>query len=117
MRVDPAGKPAATVFHVREYFPRALLAEAELLSGRTHQIRVHAAHLGCPLAGDAKYGDRQAEEELGDIGLKRLFLHAAELEIAPIEGVRACRFSSPLPSALESVLIRLRQQSLTPSPP
>ena len=117
VRVDPAGKPAATVFHVREYFPRALLAEAELLSGRTHQIRVHAAHLGCPLAGDAKYGDRQAEEELGDIGLKRLFLHAAELEIAPIEGVRACRFSSPLPSALESVLIRLRQQSLTPSPP
>ncbi|GAB4351474.1 MAG: 23S rRNA pseudouridine(955/2504/2580) synthase RluC [Immundisolibacter sp.] len=117
VRVDPTGKPAATVFRVRERFSGAVLAEAELLSGRTHQIRVHAAHLGCPLAGDAKYGDRRAETGLSGIGLERLFLHATAIEIAPIEGVRACRFSSPLPATLESVLIRLRQQSLTPSPP
>ena len=117
VRVDAAGKPAATVFHARERYPQATLVEAELLSGRTHQIRVHAAHLGCPLAGDAKYGDPQAEARLGDIGLRRLFLHAAELEIAPLDGVGARHFSAPLPSALESVLIRLRQQTLTPSPP
>lgn len=117
VRVDAAGKPAATVFHVRERFAQATLVDAELLSGRTHQIRVHAAHLGCPLAGDAKYGDRQAETGLGDIGLSRLFLHASQLEIAPLDGVGTHRFSAPLPPALESVLIGLRQHTLTASPP
>ena len=61
---------------------RALtLVEVRLLTGRTHQIRVHAAHLGAPVAGDEKYGDSEANRRLRDLGLKRLFLHAGDPDL------------------------------------
>ncbi len=108
VRVDPEGKPAQTVFYLRERFAAASFAEAELLSGRTHQIRVHAAHLGCPVAGDPKYGDRAAEVALGQIGLDRLFLHASRIEVLPLEGCARQVFEAPLPTALGVPLERLR---------
>jgi 23S rRNA pseudouridine955/2504/2580 synthase len=96
------------VFHLRERFAGASLVEAELLSGRTHQIRVHARHLGYPVAGDPKYGDPAADAALGATGLKRLFLHAARIELAPLDDDTPQVFEAPLPAALEAVLERLR---------
>ncbi|MEA3219686.1 MAG: Ribosomal large subunit pseudouridine synthase C [Immundisolibacter sp.] len=113
VRVATDGKPAQTVFHLRERFAGASLVEAELLSGRTHQIRVHAQHLGCPVAGDPKYGDPAAEAALGAIGLKRLFLHAAKIELAPLDDDTPQVFEAPLPAALEAVLERLRDTQTT----
>lgn len=113
VRVSDDGKPAVTVFHLRERFAAATLVEAELLSGRTHQIRVHAQHIGHPVAGDPKYGDPTADSMLRELGLKRLFLHAARLEIGPLDDDTPRCFEAPLPAALEAVLRRLRE---TPSP-
>lgn len=77
--VDPAGKPAQTLFMPLEYGNAASYLEVKLLSGRTHQIRVHAAHIGHPVAGDPKYGDKTYNQALKNRGLKRMFLHAYKL--------------------------------------
>lgn len=108
VRVSDDGKPSVTVFHVRERFATATLVEAELLSGRTHQIRVHAQHIGHPVAGDPKYGDPSADAALRELGLRRLFLHAARLDIGPLDDDTPRRFDAPLPAALDAVLRRLR---------
>lgn len=75
--VHPEGKEAATRFRPLKVFQAATLVEAFPLTGRTHQIRVHAAHLGHPLAGDEKYGDAEFNAAIRKLGLKRLFLHSA----------------------------------------
>ena len=112
VRVNRAeGKPSLTVFRRRRRLPFgggvATLVEAELLTGRTHQIRVHAAHLGTPLAGDAKYGDFEANRRLKALGLPRLFLHASELGFRAGYMTRPLRVQSPLPAELESFLAAL----------
>ena len=106
VRVDPAGKPALTFFRQVERYSGASLVEATLATGRTHQIRVHAAHAGYPLAGDPKYGEREANKRFAKLGLKRLFLHAARFEFEL--GERAYSFSAPLPTELGGVLDRLQ---------
>lgn len=78
--VSADGKAAHTIFRLRESWPDYTLLEAELKSGRTHQIRVHLAHLGFPIAGDDKYGDFARNRELAKNGLKRMFLHAWRVE-------------------------------------
>jgi len=109
VRVDSAGKPSQTRFEVQERLPGATLTRAVLLTGRTHQIRVHAAHLGLPLAGDSRYGS-ESGALAWQCGLRRLFLHAAQLEfVSPSDG-RRIRVDSPLPDELAGVLERLRQQ-------
>jgi 23S rRNA pseudouridine955/2504/2580 synthase len=106
VRVDPAeGKPARTVFRRLRQIGDLTLVEAQLLTGRTHQIRVHAAHLGTPIAGDEKYGDAAANRTLRAEGLKRLFLHAAALTV-PREG-KPLRIEAPLPAELAAVLASL----------
>ncbi|MGH8112102.1 MAG: RluA family pseudouridine synthase [Rhodanobacteraceae bacterium] len=105
VRVDDAGKPALTFFRQIERYPDASLVEATLATGRTHQIRVHAAHAGHPLAGDPKYGGRDANKRFRKLGLTRLFLHAARFEFDL--GERAYSFSAPLPDDLRAVLDRL----------
>jgi 23S rRNA pseudouridine955/2504/2580 synthase len=70
------GQPSHTVFNLRQSFGDYTLLEAELKTGRTHQIRVHLSHLGFPIAGDDKYGDFARNKELTKLGLKRMFLHA-----------------------------------------
>lgn len=105
VRVDEAGKPALTFFREIEGYRDASLVEATLDTGRTHQIRVHAAHAGHPLAGDPKYGDREANKRLRETGLKRLFLHAARFEFEL--GERAYSISAPLPEDLRAVLDNL----------
>jgi 23S rRNA pseudouridine955/2504/2580 synthase len=102
VRVADNGKPALTFFREMEQYTGARLMQATLGTGRTHQIRVHAAHIGHPLAGDPKYGDREANKRFREKGLHRLFLHAAHLGFE-LEG-RAYGFSTPLPDDLKNFL-------------
>lgn len=80
IKISEQGKKALTEFKPLKKFPNTSLMEIKLLTGRTHQIRVHAAYLGCPIAGDSKYGDKQFNKEMRAKGLKRLFLHAYSLK-------------------------------------
>ena len=108
VRVHPEGKESQTRFAVLENFPSCTLVEASPLTGRTHQIRVHAAHAGHPLLGDEKYGTDETVALAGQLGLKRLFLHAASLSfIEPASG-KAITVNAPLPEELESVLVAAR---------
>ncbi|HEY0179602.1 MAG TPA: RluA family pseudouridine synthase [Dokdonella sp.] len=107
VRVDADGKPSRSRFVEVERYKGATLVEVALETGRTHQIRVHAAHLGHPLAGDEKYGDKAFNRRLRDEGgLKRMFLHAARFEFAL--GERSFAFSTPLAPDLAAVLDALQ---------
>ena len=102
VRVDEAGKASRSRFAEVERFGDATLAEVAIETGRTHQIRVHSAHIGHPVAGDDKYGDKAFNAAMRKAGLKRLFLHAARFEFSIGEGSYA--FSAPLPAELKAVL-------------
>ena len=108
VRVDPEGKPSRTRFRVLERFADSMLVEASLDTGRTHQIRVHAAHSGHPLLGDEKYGDASLNRAYRELGLRRLFLHAWQLRFPWGESEQSLRVEAPLPDELEAVLTRLR---------
>lgn len=107
VRVDPAGSPSVTLFRRVRTFSQATLLEARLLTGRTHQIRVHAAHLGHPILGDDKYGDPEANRGLRPLGLRRLFLHASALSFPRGECAEPFQGRAPLPEELQQVLERL----------
>lgn len=99
--VSDAGQEAETVFRRLGRGEEFSLLEAELLTGRTHQIRVHLAHLRHPVLGDDRYGDFELNKRLRHEGLKRMFLHAHALEFEhPLTGERL-RLVSPLPPELE----------------
>ena len=107
------GQRARTVFHRRQTWPDAAppmsLLEAELHTGRTHQIRVHLTHLGFPLAGDDKYGDFAWNKALAQQGLKRMFLHAWRLALPhPARAAARLRSKSPLPPDLANFVARLK---------
>jgi 23S rRNA pseudouridine955/2504/2580 synthase len=104
VRVDPSGgRPACTIFRPLRRLGDFVLVEAELLTGRTHQIRVHAAHSGMPVAGDEKYGDAEANRRLRALGLKRLFLHASALTFSPSYREGALHIEAPLPAELRDL--------------
>jgi len=109
VRVDAAGKVARTRFVVREAFEKVSLVEAEPVTGRTHQIRVHAAHAGHPLLGDDKYGSHESQRLSAMLGLSRLFLHAAALTFPEPSSGRPVKIKAPLPDELETVLDRARK--------
>lgn len=119
VRVSDAGRRAITVFRQQRVWssavPPVALLEAELKTGRTHQIRVHLTHLGFPLAADDKYGDFAWNRVLAKEGLKRMFLHARSLTfVHPLtDEVKAIQ--SPLPADLARFLERL-ERGLPPSP-
>lgn len=79
VKVSDDGKQATTVFRPLEIGNEASLLEAELKTGRTHQIRVHASYIGYPIAGDKKYGDTEFNLAMKKLGLKRIFLHSKEI--------------------------------------
>lgn len=106
VRVDREGKPARTDFAVVERFDEATLVEARPVTGRTHQIRVHAQQAGHPILGDEKYGDRDANAGAAKLGLKRLFLHAASLQLRL--GERRLQIEAPLDKKLVAFLEKLR---------
>jgi 23S rRNA pseudouridine1911/1915/1917 synthase len=111
------GRPATTGYRVRERLPGWTFIEVDLVTGRTHQIRVHMAALGHPVAGDPIYGTGTARR--GPDGLHRLFLHAWRLELlSPADG-HLIRAEAPLPEPLEAVLadLRVRAAALAGQPP
>lgn len=99
---DADGKPARTLVEDRRPAGDHTLLTLRLETGRMHQIRAHAAHIGHPVGGDGRYGDAGFNAALGALGLDRLFLHATE--IAFHDGTRAYRVAVPLPAALTAVL-------------
>ena len=102
--VHREGRESQTVFRRERSLRDFTLLSADLLTGRTHQIRVQLAHLGFPVAGDDKYGDFDRNRELVKLGLGRLFLHAAELEFLHPASGKSIKLSSPLPAALSRFL-------------
>jgi RluA family pseudouridine synthase len=104
MGVDPRrGKPSSTEWKVAEKLPAATLIRVQPATGRRHQIRVHLYHIGHPIVGDLKYGDRALQERF-----PRLMLHALEIEFALPSGERVT-VEAPVPSSFEEVLRGLRK--------
>jgi 23S rRNA pseudouridine955/2504/2580 synthase len=108
VRVHSEGQQAVTTFKPLEQFGKiATLLDVDLGTGRTHQIRVHAAHAGYPVAGDEKYGDREKDAKLKEYGLSRMFLHAASLTFR--RGEESFTVTAPLPPELQAVVDELRR--------
>jgi 23S rRNA pseudouridine955/2504/2580 synthase len=106
--VDEEGREAHTVFQLERACGACSLLQAQLKTGRTHQIRVHLAHLGFPIVGDDKYGDFELNKRLAKQGLRRMFLHAWKLAfVHPVTGDRI-RLEAPLPPELEHFIQSLK---------
>jgi 23S rRNA pseudouridine955/2504/2580 synthase len=108
VRVDPEGKHAISFFSPIERFKQATLMQVKLITGRTHQIRVHAQHIGHPIAGDPKYGDKSFNHEMSELGLQRLYLHAESIHFT-LPDVRTYDIRALLDSSLELPLTRLEK--------
>ena len=104
----PDGKEALTFFRIKEEFAEAMLVEAVLKTGRTHQIRVHAQYLGTPILGDSKYADEKTRQLSRRLGLKRLFLHAGKLSFPWGESGERLQLQAPLEQPLVDILSQLR---------
>ncbi|NLS53935.1 23S rRNA pseudouridine(955/2504/2580) synthase RluC [Hafnia alvei] len=109
VRVNAEGKPSETRFKVEERFEHATLVKASPVTGRTHQIRVHALHAGHPIAFDDRYGDRDFDGELKGTGLDRLFLHAAALRFEHPNSGETMRVEAPMDKKLRHCLDVLRK--------
>ena len=108
VQVNAIGKPSLSHFKVLERRGGQSYCEVRIETGRTHQIRVHAQHIGHPVAGDDKYGDPAVNKRFREqIGLKRLFLHAASLEFALDGGKTPYVLNAPLPPDLVDALNKL----------
>lgn len=111
VKVDPEGKPARSVFRLIEaYRAKASYLEVILPTGRTHQIRVHAAHLEHPVAGDERYGDARFNADMSGFGLHRMFLHAHALAFTWPDSGEEFSISAPLPPDLAAVLAALADE-------
>ncbi len=109
VRVSKDGKPSSTIFTPVTLYKRCSLMRVKLLTGRTHQVRVHAQYSGHPIAGDDKYGDEAFNREMNGYGLKRLFLHAAELHFTlPEHGT--VHVEAPLDEKLQNLLDNLETE-------
>ena len=106
VRVNPKGKKSVTIFSVMKRYRNFTLLEASLETGRTHQIRVHAQHIGCPLAGDSKYGLDDINKDIRKSGLKRMFLHAFKIGFSLPCG-KNIFIEAPMPIDLSEHLMEL----------
>jgi 23S rRNA pseudouridine955/2504/2580 synthase len=107
VRVHLDGKPSLTEFKILTEFTNCTLIEAKPITGRTHQIRVHAQYAGHSLVGDEKYGNDEFNLSMKVFGIKRLFLHAAELGFYLPDTKEITIIHAPLPSDLAGVLQKL----------
>lgn len=108
VRVHPDGQHAISTFEPLQHFAKlATLLDVKIGTGRTHQIRVHAAHAGYPIAGDEKYGDRERDRPLKAHGLARMFLHAHSLTFD--RAGKPFTVTAPLPPELQVILDSLTQ--------
>jgi 23S rRNA pseudouridine955/2504/2580 synthase len=115
VRVDAAGKAAQSSFRLLEAFGKtASLLEVAIATGRTHQIRVHAAHRGHPVAGDDRYGDPEFNSSVARLGLRRMFLHAHSIEFEWPESREPFAVSVPLPAELAAFVTALEDRRATP---
>ncbi|MFK8042895.1 RluA family pseudouridine synthase [Congregibacter sp.] len=105
VKVSKEGKPSATEFRIRDSFADATLVQARPLTGRTHQIRVHALHAGHTLLGDGKYQSARSEGLAQKLQLRRLFLHAESLSF--VLNDQRYELNAPLDSELDMVLTKL----------
>jgi 23S rRNA pseudouridine955/2504/2580 synthase len=106
VRVSKDGKPSLSIFTPVTIYKDCSLMRVKLITGRTHQVRVHAQYSGHPIAGDTKYGDEAFNREMSGQGLKRLFLHAAELHFTlPDHGT--VHVEAPLDENLQKLLNNL----------
>lgn len=110
VRVNANGKDSDTRFKVLESFENATLVQASPVTGRTHQIRVHAQYTGHPIAWDDRYGDRRFDAYTGKFGLDRLFLHAANIQFVHPATEEKQIIDAPMEAKLEQVLKKLRRQ-------
>ncbi len=109
VRPGGEGKASLTLFRALENFgAQATLVEAEIPTGRMHQIRVHAAHMGHAVLGDAKYGDAARNADVAALGLKRAFLHASTLSFEWPDTGERFEITAPLPAELDGFLAGLR---------
>ena len=112
VKVDESGKESRSTFRLVDRFGKtASLLEVSIETGRTHQIRVHAAHAGHPVAGDERYGDKDFDEYLKSFGLTRMFLHAHSLSFEWPDTGESFDASAPLPEDLKAVLTALAVKS------
>ena len=113
---EESGQFAKTKFHMIEQFSKEnceiSLIEAKLFTGRTHQVRVHAQHIGCCLAGDEKYGDREFNRLMQSHDLHRLFLHASQLAFTHPDTDEKIIVTAPLAKELKTVLGNLRNEKI-----
>jgi 23S rRNA pseudouridine955/2504/2580 synthase len=107
VRVARDGKAAVTEFRRLTRYAEATLVEARPVTGRTHQIRVHALHMGHPVAGDERYGDETSNRRLRQLGLKRVFLHARETTFRHPRTAEPLRVEAPLDDELARLLTGL----------
>lgn len=102
--IDSKGKLSTTRFRVIKKFGAFTLVQANLDTGRMHQLRIHFSSINCPIAGDSRYGDFQLNRQLNkDISLRRMFLHASEI-VFPPDMCKCSFFKSPLPEELKECL-------------
>lgn len=104
VKVSSEGKPSKTLFTAVQALQGATLVEASPVTGRTHQIRVHARIAGCPLLGDEKYGIDHINEKLKAKGLRRLCLHAAKLTFVHPDSQASMTLEAPLPDDMKNLL-------------
>lgn len=110
VRVDPEGKPSHTIISLLQRFGRYSLVEAELKTGRTHQIRVHLAHTGFPIVGDDKYGSDEVRAHFARLGFKRMFLHSARLRMQHPITEQWLELEAPLPTPCVNIIHTLETQ-------
>ncbi len=110
VRVDPQGKPSHTIVSLLKRYGHYSLLEAELKTGRTHQIRVHLAHEGFPIIGDDKYGSDAVRAQFAKWGFKRMFLHAVRLRMRHPITEEWLELEAPLPEACTDILEFLEKQ-------
>lgn len=104
---EDEGKPSKSRFSPKARYRDATLCEVQIFSGRTHQIRVHALALGHPVAGDEKYGEREDNKPLRELGLKRMFLHSHFLLLTATADFPKLILNAPMPDELREVLEKL----------
>lgn len=109
VRVSEEGKPSETRFSIEERYAIATLVKASPITGRTHQIRVHTQFAGHPIALDDKYGERDFDQKMQQLGLNRLFLHAYRIRFIHPKTEEEMNITAPLDKNLKSVLAKLRQ--------
>ncbi len=104
VNVTPGGDQAITIFRMERRVGPYSLLDAELKTGRTHQIRVHLSHLGFPILGDDKYGDFALNKTLPKLGLKRMFLHSSRIVVRHPLSRERVTFEAPLPEELRAFI-------------